>query len=215
MRQKLAQTILALAARTLGTRRHQWAQAMHSELDAAVEDGRPVLFAMGCLVAAWRQLPRQSEGRLALASHALALGLIVPLAALSLWIGLLGYPYLSFGEVDIWGFLAGRSEQIPLLVYGETGMAPAMTMIVLLQAAGQLLLAWFLLEQDWDRVEAVGGFNAATLTTLAIVMGLLTLLDITILISVALLITETMAVLSLAWWHQHLLHDTPVATSHR
>ena len=215
MKEKLARTILALAARTLGTRRHDWAQAMQSELDAAVEDGRPVLFALGCLVAACRQLPRQPEGRLALASHALALGLIVPLAAVSLWIALLGYPYLSFGDVDIWSFLAGRSEQIPLLVYGETGMAPAMTMIVLLQAAGQLLLAWFLLEQDWDRVEAVGGFNAATLTTLAIVMGLLTLLDITILLSAALLITETMAVLSLAWWHQHLPHETPIAVPHR
>ena len=65
------------------------------------------------------------------------------------------------------------------------------------------------------RVEAVGGFNAATLTTLAIVMSLLTLLDITIFLSVALLITETMAVLSLAWWHQHLPHEAQVAVPHR
>ena len=213
MRIRFATTLLAIAARTLGDDGRAWAEAMAGELDAAIEDGRPLSFAVGCLVAAWRELPRHSEGRLALASHALAIGLIVPVAAVSLWIGMLGYPYFSLGNVDLWGFLAGRSEQIPLLIPGEVAMAPALTMIVLLQVAGQLLLAWFLLEKNWDRVEAISGFNAATLTTLTIVMGLLTLLDKTIVFAIAILITETLAVFSLAWRHEHL-QPASLALSH-
>ena len=206
----LARTLLALAVRAMGDRRRAWGEAMQAELEVAIADGAALSFAVGCLVAALRELPSLPEGRIALASHALALGLIVPAAAVSLWMGLIGYPYLAFGEVGISGFFAGESEQIPLLVYGEGGMVPALTMIVLLEAAGQLLLAWFLLERNWERVEALAGFNAAALTTLAIVMSLLSIMDVTILLFAAVLVTETLAVLTMAWWHQHLPQEARV-----
>ena len=125
MRARLAWTIVALAARTLGTRHADWAQAMKAELDVAIDDGRPMSFAAGCLLASWRQMLRFPEGRLTLVSHLLAIGLIVPLAALWLWLGLLGYPYLAIGNVGVWGFIEGRSEQIPRLLVGEWSLAPA------------------------------------------------------------------------------------------
>jgi hypothetical protein len=204
MRARLARTIVALAARTLGTRHADWAQAMKAELDVAIHDGRPMSFAAGCLLASWRQMLRFPEGRLTLVSHLLAIGLIVPLAALWLWLGLLGYPYLAIGNVGVWGFIEGRSEQIPLLLVGEWSLAPALTMVILLQSVGQLLLAWFLLERDWPRVSSVARFNAATLTTLLLVTSMIAVVGYGVLFGITALITETLAVLALAWWHDHM-----------
>jgi hypothetical protein len=209
MTARLARIILELAARTLGTRNVVWAQAMRGELDAAIEDGRALRFACGCLLAAWRELPRTSDGRLMFASYALAVGLILPLAGLWLSLGVLGFPYLAFGDVGFWGFIAGRSEQIPVLLVGEWALAPALTLVILLQSAGQLLLAWFLLELNWARVSAVGTFNAATLTTLFIVTGMIAVAGTGLLFGIAALITETLAVLALAWWHDHLPQVSP------
>ena len=204
MRARLARTIVALAARTLGTCHADWAQAMKAELDVAIDDGRPMSFAAGCLLASWRQMLRFPEGRLTLASHLLAIGIIVPLAALWLWLGLLGYPYLAIGNVGVWGFIEGRSEQIPLLLVGEWSLAPALTMVILLQSVGQLLLAWFLLERDWPRVSSVARFNAATLTTLLLVTSIIAVVGYGVLFGITALITETLAVLALAWWHDHM-----------
>jgi hypothetical protein len=209
----LAHVLVALAARSFGTRRGLWGQAMQAELDFAIEDGRPLAFALGCLAAAWRELPRFSEGRLALTIHALAIGLIVPLGALALWAALVGYPYLAFGNVGVWGFIAGRSQEIPLLLVGERALAPAMTLVVLLEAVGQLLLAWYLLERDWSRVLAIGRLNAATLTTLLMVTMMLAIAGTDTLVAVAALITETLAVLSLAWWHDDLPEPAPAAVN--
>ena len=204
MRARLAWTIVALAARTLGTRHADWAQAMKAELDVAIDDGRPMSFAAGCLLASWRQMLRFSEGRLTLASHLLAIGIIVPLAALWLWLGLLGYPYLAIGNVGVWGFIEGRSEQIPLLLVGEWSLAPALTMVILLQSVGQLLLAGFMLERDWPRVSSVARYNAATLTTLLLVTSIIAGVGYGVLFGITALITETLAVLALAWWHDHM-----------
>jgi len=207
MRLAIARAVLALAAAILGGPRRSWALAMQVELDAAAEDGRALAFAIGCLFAAWRELPRYAEGRLALATHALAIGLIMPIAGLSIWAGLLGYPYLAFGDVGISGFIAGQSEQIPLLAIGERAVAPALTLAVLVQAAGQILLAWFVVEQDWGRVAAIGRFNAAAVSTLIIVTSALAIAQSSILLPIAALVTETLAVLALGWWHDHLPDD--------
>jgi hypothetical protein len=215
MRVALARALVSLAARALGAGQRDWAQAMRAELDVAIEDRRPLSFAAGCLVGACRQLPRFAEGRLTLASNALAVGLIVPLAALFLWVGFLGYPYLAFGDVGLSGFIAGRSEQIPLLQVGELALAPALTLVVLLQGLGQLLLAWFLLDRNWARVSAVGRLNAAALTTQLAVTSMLAVTGTSVLIAMAALITETLAVLALAWWHEHLPQEAMAeAVSH-
>jgi hypothetical protein len=180
---------------------------MQAELEVAIGDGRPLAFAMGCILAAWRELPAHAEGRFTLASHLLAIGLIVPIAALLLWCGFIGYPYLAFGKVGMWGFLAGNSEQLSLLNDGDWAVAPALSLLILVQAGTQLLLAWFVLERDWERVAAIGRFNAATLTTLAIVTSLLDLMGTSILLQTAGLTVETLAVLALARWHEQLSYS--------
>jgi hypothetical protein len=210
MKSRLARMILALACRTLGPRKAVWQEAMRCELDAAIEDGRALGFASGCLLAAWRELPRVSDGRLAIASHALAILFIVPLAAIWLWLGILGFPYLAIGNVGLWGFAAGRSEQIPLLLVGEVALAPALTLLILLQSAGQLLLAWFLLDRAWTQVSAVARFNAATMATLLVVTAMIAVTGTAILAGIAALITEGLAVLALAWWHEHLPQLSPL-----
>jgi len=198
----VSRALVALAARSLGGRRRIWAEAMEAELEAAIEDGRPLPFAIGCLFAAWRELPGFPEGRITLTTHALAIGVIVPLAGLSFWAALLGYPYLAFGHVGVSGFVAGRSDQIPLLTVGQWASAPALTLLVLLQSAGQLQLAWFLLDRNWERVGAVGHLNAATLTTLLLVTGMLGILDTSILVPITALTAETLVLLALARWHE-------------
>jgi hypothetical protein len=198
---QLARVVVALAARSLGGRREAWGQAMQSELEAAIDDGRPLAFAVGCLLASWRELPAYPEGRLTLAIHLLATGLIVPIAALLLWCGLLGYPYLAFGDIGLWGFLAGNSEQILLLNDGDRAVAPALTLLIVVQAASQLLLAWFVLERDWQRVSAIGCLSAAALTTFVIVTTLLDLVGTIMLLQVAGLMAEILALLAVARWH--------------
>ena len=195
---------MEVAMRCFGDHRRDWALAMHGEFEAALEDGRPLGFAVGCLAAAWRDMPAHPQGRFTLANQGLALGLIVPLAALCLWSALLGYPYLAFGDVGMRGFLAGASRQLPLLNDGDWAIAPPLTLLVLALAASQLLLAWFVVERDWARVAAAQRFNAAGLTTLVIVTAVLALDMVRMLQPLALLVTEVLAVEALAWWHNHL-----------
>jgi hypothetical protein len=202
MRVTVSRALVALAARSLGPSRRVWAEAMEAELYTAIEDHRPLVFATGCLLAAWRELPALPEGRLTLARHALAIGLIVPVAGLSIWAALLGYPYLAFGHVGMSGFIAGRSDQIPVFTVGQWAMAPSLTLLLLLQSAAQLFLAWFLLDQDWARVAAAGQLIAATLMTELIVTSLLTIVDTSILVPVAVFATESLALLALARWQE-------------
>jgi hypothetical protein len=178
---------------------------MQAELEEAIAVHRPLAFAAGCLLAAWRQLPAHAEGRLTLASHVLAIGLMVPVAGLLLWGGLLGFPYLAFGAGGIADFLAGRSEQLPLLNVGDWAIAPALTLLVLGQAAGQLLLAWSLLKRDWARVGAISCFNAAALTTLIMVTSLLPIIRPTMLFGALALVVEMLAVLTVACSHERML----------
>src|SRR5438309_690231 len=86
----VSRALVALAARSLGPSRRVWAEAMEAELYTAIEDDRPLVFATGCLLAAWRELPALPEGRLTLARHSLAIGLIVPVAGLPIRPALLG-----------------------------------------------------------------------------------------------------------------------------
>lgn len=193
----LSRIVVALAARSLGSRRSGWAAAMEAELDAAVEDGRSLRFALGCLFAAWRTLAAEREGRAALAAHALALGFILPTAAVSLLSAWCGFPYLGAGRAGLRGLVTGTSEQLPLLNAGNWCAAPPLTLLVLALAVGHVALAWLLLERDWTRVHAVGRFNAAALTSLAIITALLGLGVRPMLLPLVAFVTETLAVLAL------------------
>jgi hypothetical protein len=201
---RLSRAMMLLAARCLGDHRREWALAMEAELEAAAASGEALAFAAGCLVAALREMPAHREGRFALASHALAFGLILPIAALLFLGALLGFPYLAFGRAGIGGFLSGHSEQVPLLNAGDWAIAPTLTGLVLVLVASQIVLAWFVLERDWTRVAAMQSLGAAALTTLVIVTGVLAFDETRLLPPVAGLIVEALAVLAVARWHDQL-----------
>jgi hypothetical protein len=204
---RLSRAMMLLAARCLGVHRREWALAMEAELEAAAANGEALTFATGCLATALLEMPAHKEGRFALASHAVAFGLILPIAALLLLGALLGFPYLAFGRVGIGGFLSGHSEQVPLLNAGNWALAPALTGLVLVLAASQLVLAWFVLERDWARVAAMQSLGAAALTTLIIVTGVLAFDETPLLPPIAGLIAEALVVLAVARWHEQLPPD--------
>ncbi|WP_037498384.1 hypothetical protein [Sphingomonas jaspsi] len=207
MSERIARALLALASRALGSRHRVWAQAMEAELSAAVDEGRPLGFAIGCLSAAWRELAFMPEGRFALALHLTAVLLIVPMAGVGLWLGAIGFPYLSIGNVGIDGFLAGQSQQLPTLLVGERAMAPALTLMVMALSVGQFMLALALVDRNWDRVSSIARFNAAALTTLMLVTAILSVAGGLVLVMVAAVAVETMALVALHWWRELVPYD--------
>lgn len=207
MTETIARAMLALASRALGPRNRVWAQAMQAELSEAVGEGRPLGFAIGCLSAAWRELALMPEGRFALAVHLTAVLLIVPMAGIGLWLGAIGFPYLSIGNVGIDGFLAGQSQQLPTLLVGERAMAPALTLMVMALSVGQFMLAFALVDRNWDRVSGIARFNAAALTTLLLVTAILSVAGGLVLVMVAAVAVETIALVALHWWRGLVPYD--------
>jgi hypothetical protein len=65
-----------------------------------MDDRRPVAFALGCLIAAGREMSSQWLGRFALANYALALGLLVPMAGLQFACSA-GSSYLFAGQAGL------------------------------------------------------------------------------------------------------------------
>jgi hypothetical protein len=102
-------------------------------------------------------------------------GFILPAAAISLLSAWHGFPYLGTGRAGLRGLVTGTSERLPLHNAGDWCAAPALTLLVLPLAAGQIALAWFLLERDWARAHTVGRFGVAALTSLALITPLLAL----------------------------------------
>jgi hypothetical protein len=158
----VARALLSLAAACLGERRREWAMAMRGELEAAVEQGRPLAFAAGCVIAAWREMPNHREGRFALANNALALGLLVPMAGLQ----------IAWAAGFYGGPVPGSVEDL-YLCDAFMGAVPSLLGLSLFLCLLQLRFAWLLLEGDWLRVAAVGSLIAAATATLAIFTGLL------------------------------------------
>jgi len=168
---------------------------MQAEFEAAVEDGKPFLFAVGCLVAAWREMARHGEGRLVLANYALALGLLLPMAV------------FQFGQAI--GFpstfpAGGGAEQNPYLTWSQNSAVPVLAVLWLMLGMAHLCLAWVLVEGDWLRVVKCGALIGATTVTLFLFMGIL-VLDLSPLISQATeLGIELAAILTAARWHDRL-----------
>ena len=97
----MAQIVMTLALRCLPRDAGEWGQAMLAEFDMAQRDGKPIRFALGCLVSGWRGLPYHSEGQLALICHALVLGFIVPMATFHLAVQCPGLGSCSRGKTII------------------------------------------------------------------------------------------------------------------
>lgn len=194
MSASLARMMMKVASASLGPHRRGWTLAMEAELEEAVAEGRGLSFAAGCLTTAWRDLPAHVEGRLVLVRYASVLALILPGAAVLLAGVLAGYPYLHPFYADATGSIAGVQMLVPWLNAGNAAAMPALTLIVLLRTASDVLVAWFAAERDWARTAAAQRFGAATTITLATSAGLI-LLDATCVLLPALtLMIETLAI---------------------
>ena len=202
----LPQALMALSVCCLGDRRRVWARAMEAEFEIATEHGRPLAFAAGCLVAAWREMPHHREGRFALASHGVVLGLILPMASLMFWAALHGFPFVEF-QLPAFGSATGEGPAILLLNTGSIGIAPSLTLLVLLLAATHPLVAWLLLERDWTRAATVARVGAAATMTLLIFTAVCGVVQIRLLLPVVCLAAQSLAVLALARWHGQLSDD--------
>ena len=197
MTQAAAKAVMTLATSCLGENRREWAFAMEGEFEAAIKDGKPLAFATGCLIAAWREMPKQAEGRLVLANYALALGLLIPMAVLQ-FMQAVGVT-LTIGD-----------NQNPYLAWSQLTAAPILLILWLLLGIGHLRLAWVLVERDWSGVMRVGALIGAAMVTLFLFMGVL-FLDIDALLSqVAALAFELTAILATARGQARLLSSTTI-----
>lgn len=204
MKTALARAVMALAAACLGESRRQWGLAMQAEFESAAADGKPLLFAIGCLAAAWRALLTREEGRFVLTNYALALGLMIPMAALQIGCAVFGLPYLYAGQDGLRGALLDGGAQEGLLRSVYQAAVPSLSLLLLLVGVGHLCIAWAMLERDWARVRRMGALTLAAAATLIIFMGALFLDSSQALLQAAILAIELATVCVVARWHAQL-----------
>jgi hypothetical protein len=204
MRAAVSRAIMALVVCSLGESRRLWSAAMEAEFDFAVKDGKPLAFASGCLVAAWRDMLSREEGRLTLTSYAVALGLIVPMAAIQIGCALFGFPYLYPGRDGLAAALLLGGEHLVLLRSLYQAAVPSLALLLILLGLGHLCIAWAMLDRDWTRVRRVATFTLAVATTLILFMFVLFLDSSQAMLQAAVLAIELAIVWLLARWHAHL-----------
>ena len=207
----VSRAVMSLAMCSLGETRREWALAMRAEFDVAIADGKPLAFATGCLVAAWRELPTEAEGRLVLTNYALALGVLIPMGVLQFAL-VFGFSSLFEGEAFNGVVLAGATQN-PVLASSQLGAAPSLLALWLMLGVGHLRLAWVLVDRDWARVVKVSALIGATLGTLLMVMAAL-LLDLTfVILQAAAMAIELTALVAVARRHAGLFADAPANLS--
>jgi len=93
----------------------------------------------------------------------------MPMAAVQIGCAIFGLPYLFPGAEGMRGTLTPGQE----LLVGEAyrAVVPSLTILLLLSGAGQLRIAWLMLERDWSRVTSTGMAILAAVTTLTLFMG--------------------------------------------
>jgi hypothetical protein len=194
---------MALATCCLGESRRDWAFAMQAEFDEAGGERAQLAFAAGCLVAAARELPHHAEGRLTLADHALALGLLVPMASLQFAcaIGLMG------GQGGIYGMLAMEGGHDPFIANAQFGAVPVLLVLWLLLGLCHLRLAWLLLDRDWAGVVQAGALTASGALTLVMLVAVLQLQAAFLAPVVGMLAVEAIFVTAVAQWDGRALRE--------
>ncbi|MBU3078779.1 hypothetical protein [Sphingomonas quercus] len=166
----LSKALMTLATNSLGESRSDWAQAMACEFEVATADGKPLSFAAGCLIAACCEIPRHSEGRLALTNYALALGLLIPMAALQV-AQMTGLPLLLTGSAD--GIPTAGVNSSPYLILSRLSAAPILLALWLSLGVAHLCLAWAVVERNGPRVVKAAALMGAAVLTLFLLMGVL------------------------------------------
>ncbi|MGU3390787.1 hypothetical protein [Sphingomonas sp. M1A8_2b] len=207
MIEALARCLMRVAIRCLGDRRRDWGFAMQGEFEVAIDDGKPLSFALGCLLGAWREMPAHAEGRFVLANYTLALGLVLPIAALLIAGAIIGFPYLDFGQNDIVGILTLDGAPTTLLNDGNRAAASSLSLVVILLAGTSVLVAWAMLDREWERVGAIERFTAAATLTLIVFVGLLGFDETRMALPIIGLVVQHIAILLLAHWHWRLCRN--------
>jgi hypothetical protein len=200
----LSRIVMALAVYALGNPRREWARGMQVEFEVAQADGKPLAFAFGCLLAACRELPSHEAGRFAIASHVLALGFIVPIAAIKIASVLTGFPTSYLGHVGTHAVFGPDSGHAPLLNEGTLFAIPALGLLVLLLAALNLRIAWLALERDWAQLARAGALGAAATATLLIFSAIAFFDHVAAFTQAAVLTLELTGAWALARWHAEL-----------
>jgi len=176
---------------------------MQAEFEAAVEDGKPFLFAIGCLAAALRSMVTQGEGRLVLTNYLLALGLLIPMAAMQFQQAIGLAMFIENGASQ--GMLADNVARNPYLIWSLNSAAPVLLTLSLLLGIAQLCLAWVLVEGNWSCVVKLGALIGAATLTLLLLSGVLMLALLPQVVHVAALGVELAAILFTARWHARVL----------
>lgn len=204
----VSRAVMSLAARCLGTDRHEWGLAMEAEFQAAVEDGKQLAFATGCLIAAWREMVNHDEGRLVLANYALALGLLLPIAGFQFQRAI-GVSSIFYGQESPYGLLALGAGESPYLVSSQVNAVPVLLVLWLFAGVAHFCLAWSLVEGDWTRVVRFGAVISAVTVTLLLFAGVL-LLDLSSFVPQATeLVIELTALVGAAHWQARLRSNGP------
>ncbi|HVI99820.1 MAG TPA: hypothetical protein VM657_12225 [Sphingomonas sp.] len=204
MKTALSRAIMALAVCCMDESRREWAAAMQAEFDAAVPEGESLSFACGCLVAAWREMLTREQGRYTLTNYALALGLMVPMAAVQIGSALFGLPYLYPGREGLAGALLAGAEHEALIRGTYQTVVTPLALLLLLLGAGHLCIAQAMLERNWARVARIGMLTLATAVTLVIFMTVLFLDCSQALLQGGVLAIELATVVGVARWHAQL-----------
>ena len=209
----VAQFVMALALNLLPQDRRDWGRAMQAEFDAVLLDGKPLGFALGCLWAGWRRLPFYAEGRIALASYMLALGLIVPIATFHLGCAVSAGRLMLSGHDHYFAMLSASGGSGRVAADSYRAAAPALTMLLLLLSFTHLLIAWAILEGRWRRISALWLVGAVIAVT---IVGTIAMVAPSVrgsAIQLAALAIELVTVPLLALWqhvHAHSPHSTEV-----
>lgn len=198
----VSRAFMAIAGRCLGTDGEEWALAMRAEFEAAVDDGEPFTFAIGCLMAACRAMVKQGQGRLVVANYALALGLLLPMAALQFEqaVGV----SMAAGKALPHGMLAAGAGQNPYLVSSQNSAVPVLLILWLLLGTAHACLAWVLVEEDWPGVVRFGALIGAATISLFLFKGVLMLDLAPLAAQFAELALELAAIAASAHWHVRL-----------
>jgi hypothetical protein len=146
-------------------------------------------------------MPGQDEGRFILVNYALALGLLVPMAALQLTCAA-GFPLLPFGGAA--AVAPGTLQQL-YLADAHSAAMPALLALWLLLAAGHFRLAWLLLEHEWARLVQSAALVVAASATLVVFTAVLFLDGTGANLQLMLLPVEVAAIYRSARWHERLI----------
>jgi hypothetical protein len=150
MTKTLSPMMMTLAMASVSEERRGWAVAMRAEYDEAAAEGGALSFASGCLVAAWRDRLSHERDRFVLGLYAIALGVMVPMAALQVGCAVFGLPYLYPGQHGLAGAMLVGNAREALLSSIYLSAVPSLALLQLMTGLAHLRLAWVLVERDWS-----------------------------------------------------------------